>query len=52
VVVLGKSSAAAVTVGRELMTTLTEHQVVELTQPVDKDEVLTRKPGEPRGIGQ
>jgi hypothetical protein len=34
------------------ITTLTEHQVVELAQPVDKDEVLTREPGERRGIGQ
>jgi hypothetical protein len=34
------------------MVTLAEHQVVELTQPVDKDEVLTREPDEPRGVGQ
>jgi len=34
------------------MTALTEHQVVELTRPADKDEVLTRGPDEPRGVGQ
>jgi len=34
------------------MTALTEHQVVELTRPADRDEVLTRGPEEPRGIGE
>jgi hypothetical protein len=29
-----------------------EHDVVALRRPVDKDEVLTRDPGEDRGIGQ
>lgn len=32
--------------------TIGEHDYVELTKPVDKDETLTRDPGEPRGIGQ
>jgi hypothetical protein len=31
---------------------LAEHDFVELTEPIDKDETLTRDPGEPRGIGQ
>jgi hypothetical protein len=29
-----------------------EHDVVALTQPVDKDEGLTRDADEPKGIGQ
>ena len=29
-----------------------EHDVVALRRPFDKDEVLTRDPGEDRGIGQ
>ena len=32
--------------------TISEHDCVELTKPIDKDETLTRDPGEPRGIGQ
>jgi hypothetical protein len=32
------------------MATLAEHQIVELTRPIDKDEVLTRGPEETRGI--
>lgn len=29
-----------------------EHDVVELLEPIDKDETLTRDPGDPRGTGQ
>jgi Domain of unknown function (DUF4926) len=32
--------------------TIGEHDIVALHRPVDKDEVLTRDPGEDRGIGQ
>ena len=29
-----------------------EIDVVAFTEPIDRDETLTRDPGEPRGIGQ